>query len=69
VDNPGNVGSLKRIRGGFRRMMQTELGEEQLCGSCGEFWPSDAEFFKMSNRSMVYECKACSIDRKSAPGS
>ncbi len=57
---------LKRIKGGFRRMIQTELGEEQFCGSCREFWPTDAEFFKVSKQSLAYECHACLIERKLA---
>jgi hypothetical protein len=44
--------------------METELGEEQFCGSCREFWPMDSEFFNVSERSVSYECKACLIDRK-----
>lgn len=66
MGNSSNFESLKRIKGGFRRVVETELGEEQFCGSCGEFWPTDAEFFNMSEHCMSYECKACLIERKLA---
>ena len=54
----------KRIKGGFRRMAETELGEEQWCGSCGEFWPTDDEFFVVTATSLGYVCKACISERR-----
>ncbi len=54
----------KRVKGGFRRMAQTELGEEQLCNSCDEFWPLDKEFFQVSGTGISYECKACTTERR-----
>jgi hypothetical protein len=56
----------KRIKGGFRRMLETELGEEQLCCSCGEPWPIDPEFFVVTATFLGYECKACTADRRAA---
>ncbi|SFV09311.1 hypothetical protein [Pseudoduganella namucuonensis] len=53
-----------RIAGGFRRIMKTELGQEQLCARCNEPWPMDPEFFKITGRSVGYECKACIQERK-----
>jgi hypothetical protein len=60
------AGTLRRVKGGFRRMLETELGEEQWCGSCREFWPLDAEFFNASKHSLAYECKACLTERRQA---
>jgi hypothetical protein len=64
MENLTDSTPYKRIKGGFRRIIETELGEEQFCGACHEFWPMDAEFFNVSERSVGYECKACLIDRK-----
>jgi hypothetical protein len=50
---------LLRIAGSFRRILKTELGQEQLCARCNEPWPMDLEFFNVSGRSVSYECKAC----------
>lgn len=49
----------KRVAGRFRRMAETELGQEQLCMSCQELWPLDHEFFLVSHNTIGYECKAC----------
>jgi hypothetical protein len=68
MKNASKVGPLTRFKGGFRRMIETELGEEQFCGSCCEFWPADAEFFNVTKESMGYECKACQIERKLSRG-
>jgi len=57
----------QRIQGGFRRMLETELGHEQLCPSCGEFWPLDREFFVVTRRGVSYECRACIAERRPAP--
>lgn len=59
-----NVGAYKRVRGGFRRFVETELGEEQFCGSCQESWPFDAEFFLVKASRISYECKACIKERR-----
>lgn len=53
-----------RIGSGFRRILRTELGQEQLCARCNEPWPMDPEFFNVSGRSVGYECKACVQERK-----
>lgn len=55
-----------RIGGGFRRILKTELGQEQLCARCNEPWPMDREFFNVSGLSVSYECKACVQERKHA---
>lgn len=55
-----------RIAGGFRRILKTELGQEQLCARCNEAWPMDPEFFKISGHSVSYECKACIQERRRA---
>lgn len=54
----------RRVKGGFRRLVETELGEEQVCASCGESWPTDKEFYVVTATSMAYECKACALERK-----
>jgi hypothetical protein len=54
----------KRFKGGFRQLVDTDLGPEQLCGSCGETWPIDSEFYVVSPTSMAYECKACQLERR-----
>jgi hypothetical protein len=59
----GTVGHT-RSRGGFRRLIETELGEEQVCMSCGESWPTDKEFYVVTATSMGYECKACTSERR-----
>lgn len=53
-----------RIGGGFRRILKTELGQEQLCARCHEPWPMDAEFFIVSGCGVSYECKACIQERR-----
>lgn len=53
-----------RTAGGFRRILKTELGEEQLCARCNESWPMDREFYNVSGLSVSYECKACVQERK-----
>ena len=58
----------KRVRGGFRRMAETELGEEQLCMSCDQLWPLDKEFFAVTGRGISYACKACIKEGRLAPG-
>ncbi|MBY0243563.1 MAG: hypothetical protein K2X55_30095 [Burkholderiaceae bacterium] len=55
---------LLRIAGGFRRILKTELGQEQLCARCNEPWPMDPEFFRISNGCVSYECKACIQEHK-----
>jgi hypothetical protein len=55
---------LRRIKGGFRQLIETELGAEQLCRSCGDSWPTDSEFFTVTANSMGYECKACTAERR-----
>ncbi|MES2261679.1 MAG: hypothetical protein V4724_24445 [Pseudomonadota bacterium] len=55
-----------RIAGGFRRIMKTELGAEQLCACCNEPWPMDSEFFQVSSRGVSYECNACIRERARA---
>lgn len=62
--NKSGPGALVRSKGGFRRLVETELGEEQWCGSCGEFWPTDGEFFHVSGNSLGYQCKACLAEHK-----
>jgi hypothetical protein len=59
-----DITAWKRIKGGFRRMAETELGEEQLCMSCGELWPLDKEFFVVSGSGISYACKACIKERR-----
>lgn len=59
-----NPPAWKRVQGGFRRMVETELGEEQFCNSCRECWPLDQEFFLFSRNSVSYECRACIEERK-----
>lgn len=54
----------KRMKGGFRRIAETELGDEQLCIACGQLWPLDKEFFVVSGRGISYECKACINERR-----
>jgi hypothetical protein len=67
MDEQSDITAWKRVRGGFRRMADTELGEEQLCLSCGELWPLDKEFFNVSRGGISYECKACVKERRLAP--
>jgi hypothetical protein len=54
----------RRIKGGFRQLVETELGDEQVCGACRESWPTDDEFFIVTETSMAYVCKACTADRR-----
>ena len=56
--------TLMRIGQGFRRIRETELGQEQLCARCNEAWPMDPEFFAISGTGVSYECKACVNERK-----
>lgn len=39
----------------------TGLGLERRCGSCGEYWPYDTEFFYpiKANNDLDNACKAC----------
>lgn len=53
-----------RVAGGFRRILKTELGQEQLCARCNESWPMDREFYNVSGLAVSYECKACIQERK-----
>ncbi|MYM91648.1 hypothetical protein GTP81_30355 [Rugamonas sp. FT107W] len=53
-----------RVRGGFRRMLETELGTEQLCASCQQLWPVDPEFYVVTATRLSYECRACISERK-----
>jgi hypothetical protein len=64
MDEHGSITAWKRVNGGFRRMAETELGQEQLCPSCGELWPLDREFFVVSRGGISYECKACIDERR-----
>ncbi|MES2755987.1 MAG: hypothetical protein V4693_01330 [Pseudomonadota bacterium] len=62
INTTCDQGQLKRIMGGFRRMRSSEIGDEQFCHGCAEFWPVDAEFFAMSARYLSYVCKACQVE-------
>jgi hypothetical protein len=42
-----------------RSQIETELGTEIKCASCGEFWPADPEFFYFSGGRPHSWCKAC----------
>lgn len=66
--NAGQAHDFKvvRVGKGFRRICQTELGQEQLCARCDEPWPMDPEFFAISGSSVSYECKACTNERRRA---
>lgn len=64
MDDAGAGTAWKRVRGSFRRMAETELGEEQLCMSCGQLWPLDQEFFVVSHGGIGYECRACLAERR-----
>jgi hypothetical protein len=55
--------AVQRTRGGFRSILVTELGEEQICGACQEAWPLDGEFFLVTGNSISYQCKACIGER------
>lgn len=42
--------------------VQTELGQEKRCMCCGEYWPSDLEFFEVMRSSrdgLTPRCIAC----------
>lgn len=67
MDEPAAPCELKRFKGGFRRIAETELGEEQRCRSCGEWWPADQEFFLVTATSLGYDCKACLRERRRVP--
>ncbi|WP_283445265.1 hypothetical protein [Noviherbaspirillum suwonense] len=48
--------------------MNTELGPEQACRRCGEFWPADAEFFITCKGRLQTLCRACnSRERVTTP--
>jgi hypothetical protein len=64
MERQADITAWKRVRGGFRRTAETELGEEQLCMSCGELWPLDQEFFVVSPRGTSYACRACIKERR-----
>jgi hypothetical protein len=53
----------QRIKGGFRSILVTELGQEQICGACQQAWPLDGEFFIVTRNSIGYQCKACISER------
>ena len=40
-----------------------EVGEEQLCPRCDEWWPADPEFFYVHRGRTVLTCKACCAER------
>lgn len=45
---------------------QTELGKEKRCMACGEYWPSDQEFFEVMRSSrdgLSPRCIACIKDK------
>lgn len=60
----------KRGRGPARRrepiFRETELGQEQLCDKCLDWWPADPEFFALKGEGLDCRCKAC-CKRESAP--
>lgn len=46
--------------------VESELGVEQCCRGCGEYWPADAEFFapQASGRDgLTPRCRACIAER------
>lgn len=48
--------------------LNTELGPEQPCRRCGEFWPADAEFFITCKGRLQTLCRACNArERHVAP--
>ncbi|OON59893.1 hypothetical protein B0920_21690 [Massilia sp. KIM] len=65
-EEAGARATWRRVMGGFRRMALTELGDEQLCPSCGQLWPMDREFFAVTRSGISYECKACIEERRAA---
>lgn len=50
---------VKRLRQG--RACLTELGLEQRCPHCGEFWPWDSEFFGLTGQQDRLQswCRSC----------
>lgn len=51
----------------YRTRAETELGDELQCSHCKEFWPSDAEFFRMlTDGRPASWCRACENDHKRA---
>lgn len=47
-----------------RILINTELGTERLCSSCGEYYPFDGEFFNKNGfrqgvQQWTSKCKAC----------
>ncbi|PHS48669.1 MAG: hypothetical protein COB05_05365 [Marinobacter sp.] len=41
------------------KLKTTEIGDERLCNTCGEYWPDDSEFFYMKKGKCQQPCKAC----------
>ncbi len=68
MNAPGLAVAWKRVQGRFRRMAETELGQEQLRASCGELWPLDGEFFVVARERAGYECRACILERRAGYG-
>lgn len=44
---------------------ETDLGTEQQCTKCCEFWPADGEFFYSNRKGLYSYCKACYFDMPS----
>lgn len=63
MNDQGAAGAPQRIKGGFRSILITELGQEQICGACQQAWPLDGEFFIVTRNSISYQCKACISER------
>ena len=41
-----------------------DIGLEQQCSSCGDWWPADAEFFYVRadrRRQLASVCRACTV--------
>lgn len=48
-------------------LMNTELGTERRCNSCGEFWPLDGEFYHRNPKGIggfLGTCRACFAERR-----
>lgn len=45
------------------KYVETELGIEQRCPSCGTYWPADSEFFYIKGNGLSSHCKACFRER------
>lgn len=41
------------------RIIETDLGREQRCSKCREYWPADTEFFHQLRDRLSSWCKAC----------